>query len=181
MAGHAYLDEDGKRVYDADGKQFICDVCPCGCPDNVELVVDIENHMCTACVIDGTSSRDNARITAGVLDGTVTIAKYSDTATECTYEWFPAGNEVAADKYTDTTCTTFDKEDSVGNWGWFVKYSKTTGKITSVTIGSGAGIFKWSGSADFGDTLNNSNTNCLLLSGGWLTYAVDGTVVVNRA
>lgn len=135
MTAKVWLDEDGHRILDSSGYQYICTECPCGgCPAQVDVSI--------TGVVRCSSNGNNAKVIAGTLNGDYTldflgIEQLPGQEAKCTYflEDFATFTIEAYDDFEEcqtngNVINTVDETVSL-----FVKTSEATGKIYGVDIG----------------------------------------------
>lgn len=85
MVGEIWLNDDGDIVLDEDGNRFICDNCPCGCPEALEITLaGVDAGICPPCIRNGGGNFTPLTLS---IDGVWSLTYQGTFSGLCVYEF----------------------------------------------------------------------------------------------
>lgn len=170
MAGEAWMDSQGRRLIDSDGKTMVCDDCPCGCPPYMYMRVQgVDASLCSTCI-------DNFRVESLSVDGDYELPFFREFAGGCIFRMLVPGLVETSPCNSDITSRTIL---------FYALYSPSEQKLRSIQLNEApaSSAFK-SEDSDYTLDLDVAHANTLNCgsfppSPGH-AFANGGTVTVSR-
>lgn len=139
MAGEVWLDDDGKRIVDVSGKQYVCDTCPClGCPYLEVTLANFDSSIC--CAVGSTTLNSFSLFAPLGMDGTYTLSFPSTSGDMCYYASFPNNTWMISGRYYARSTVCADGHFSNFNFTipirLFLDYDYVAQKVKRITLWS---------------------------------------------